>query len=382
MENKVAIVGFKQTKHTGKSELTRERMIYELAKSLYSDLGITREDVDTFIMASNDFHDGRTISNVHTVARVGAYMKDETKVEADGANACLYGVMRILSGNYDTALLTGYSLGGSEFRTQLAQFYSLDPVYTRQRNVLNELSAAAFQARAYMMKYGATEEDLAKTAVKSLKNGAKNPNALRQKADASPDDVLASDPLFSPLHKLHCYPDTDGGCVILLASEKRAKELTDKPVWITGIGQSVENYYFGERELSSSRSTADAAKRAYSMAGISDPKKEIDVAEISAIFAPQEWIISEALGLAEPGGGPKATASGETDLGGAIPVNPSGGALCAHPICGTGLVRIAEATSQLRGEAGDMQVDGAKTAVVHGQDGICAQSNTVLVLNA
>ncbi|MEW5947095.1 MAG: thiolase family protein [bacterium] len=380
MDKKVAIVGYKQTRHKSETELTRERMIYELVQSLFRDLGITRDDVDTFLMASNDFHDGRTISNVYTVPRVGAYMKDEGKVEMDGANACMYGAMRILSGLYDTALITGYSLGGSEFRTQLVMWYMLDPVYERQMGLMNELSAAALQARAYMLKYGATEEQLAKTAAKSLRNAAGNPNALRRMADASPADVTGSRPLYSPLHELHCYPDTDGACAVLLASEKRAKSLTDKPVWVLGMGQFQETYYLGERDLARSESLPLAAQRAYRMAGVTNPRREIGVAEVHANFAHQEWIIAEGLGLFDEGKAAQAIADGAADAGGAMPINPSGGALGAHPICATGLIRIAEAASQLRGDAGEMQVKSPKLAVAHGQDGVCAQANTVMVL--
>ncbi|MEW6203603.1 MAG: thiolase family protein [bacterium] len=381
MEKQVAIVACKQTKHASQSELTRERMLYELVQALLKDVGITRDDIDTFIVSSNDFHDGRTISNVFTLPRIGAYMKDETKVEMDGANACLYGVMRILSGQYETALLIGHSLGGSEFRTQLVQWWMFDPVYERQVGLMNELSATALQANAYMMKYNIGERELAEAAAKNLRNAAKNPNALQKKSDAAAEDVLGSRPLYSPLHQLHCYPPTDGACAVLLSSEKKAKKLTDKPVWVRGVGQCVESYYLGERELYRSESARLAAGRAYSMAGIKKPSKEIAVAEITAPFAHQEWIIAEALDLFEEGSGAAVVRDGASEIDGAMPVNPSGGALGAHPFNASGLIRITEAVNQLRGEAGEMQVKEPKTAVVHGQDGICAQSNTVIVLS-
>ena len=116
------------------------------------------------------------------------------------------------------------------------------------------------------------------------------------------------------------------------------------------------------------------------MAGITDPKGQVDVAEISSIFACQEPLLAEALGLLEEGKAADVYASGDTAIDGKLPINPSGGPLGAHPICATGLFRLAEAVRQLRGEAEKNQVAKAETAVVHGQDGVCAQQNVVMVL--
>ena len=167
---------------------------------------------------------------------------------------------------------------------------------------------------------------------------------------------------------------------MLLASAERAGELTDRPVWVLGMGQSIETFYIGERDLAVSPSTAQAAERAYSMAGIKNPRTDVDLAEISALFAHQEPLLAEAMGLLEEGKAEEAYRSGETSVSGKLPLNPSGGALGGHPICVTGLMRVAEAVRQLRGEAGDNQVGKAEIAVAHGQDGICAQQNAVLVL--
>ncbi|MCX5867624.1 MAG: thiolase family protein, partial [Proteobacteria bacterium] len=150
MDRKVAIVGYKQTKYSEQNEYTRERMVYELVKSLFLDLKITRDEIDTFVLSCSDFQDGRTISECFMIPRVGAYMKDVTKVDSDGANAVLYAMMRILSGNYNTALVVGYAMGGSEFRSPRIMDYVLDPIYERQAKLVNEITAAALQAQAYM----------------------------------------------------------------------------------------------------------------------------------------------------------------------------------------------------------------------------------------
>ncbi len=377
---KVALVGYKQTKHTFESPVARERIIYELVKSLYKDMGITKDDIDTFILASNDFTDGRTISEVFTVPRIGAYMKDETKVEADGLNAALYAYMRILSGLYNTALVIGFSMSGSEFRVPLTQAYTMDPAYERPRALINYYSAAALQAGAYMKKYRFTEEDLAALTVKNLENANNNPYSARKEPDASVDKVLGSKLLYTPIRQAHVSAYADGACAVVLSSKKMARKFTDKPVWIDGVGHLMDTYYIGDRDLLKMDSLAGAAKKAYKMAGIKNPRKEIDLAELHTNFASEEPVFTEAMGLFKPGSAKDVVKNGESRIGGSIPVNPSGGPLGANPVNATGLIRLAEASAQLRKEAGKNQIKGAKTAVVHAQDGPGAQSNTVFVI--
>ncbi|WP_287155787.1 thiolase family protein [Candidatus Solincola tengchongensis] len=379
MDKKVAIVGFRM-KCAPDLVTTRERLTFELTRGLFDDLGIDRTAVDTTIFSTNDFLDGRTISNVFLDAPAGAYMRDESKVEMDGLNAVMYAVMRILSGQYRTAMVVALGLTGSQVSPYLHVEYQLSPIYDRQMKLLNEINAAAFQARSYLARYGYSDELLHEAAAQALSNAAANPFQARRLPGVSKEQVASSPPYYEPLRELHCYPPTDGGCAVLLASEERARELTEKPVWILGMGQSIETFYIGERDLSRSPSTSQAAKRAYDMAGIKDPKAEVDLAEVSALFAHQEPLLAEALGLLEEGTAEEAYKSGDTSIAGKMPVNPSGGALGAHPVSATGLIRLAEAVRQLRGEAGENQVGKAEVAVVHGQDGPCAQQNAVLLL--
>jgi len=381
VERKIAIVAQAQI-HSKDMPVPRERMLFELVKGLFDSVGITRHDIDTFVLCSNDFSAGRTISNVFEDTPVGAYMKDETKVEADGVMAATYATARLLSGLYDTALVVGNSLGASQFRPYLVMDYELNPVYDRQLGLINELSAGALQAKAYMDEYGLTDSQLDKIAARLLANAAKNPESINDDAGASPEDVAASEYLYEPLRRLHCYPFTDGACALLLAAGDKARELTDKPVWIRGVGDSLDTYYIGERNLARSRSTKLAAERAYKMAGISDPAGNIDVAEVSAKFAAQEPIICEGLGLFPEGSGGEVADKGSAAIGAAMPVCPSGGALGSYAFCSAGLVRIAECYKQLTGAAGDTQVAGASTAVAHGQDGFCMQHNAVMVVSS
>jgi len=364
MQRKVAVVAQAQI-NSADVGMPRERMLFELVTGLYDKVGITRDDIDTFVLCSNDFNVGHTISNVFEDCPVGAYMKDETKVEADGLWATTYALVRILSGLYDVALVVGASQGGSVFRPYLVMDYQMSPVYDRQLGLMNELSMAGLEARAYLDSAGVSADKLDEIAARNLAQAAGNPDAFNGKAGATAADVAASDLLYEPLRQGHCYPFTDGACALLVAGEKKAKELTDKPVWIKGVGDSLDTYH-AERELASSRSVKLAGERAFNMAGMA--ARDLDVVELSAKFAHQEPIILESLGLGPDGGGAE--------------VNPSGGALGAYAFNAAGLVRIAECYKQLTGTAGDTQVSGGKTALAHGQDGFCMQHNAVMILSS
>lgn len=379
MLRKVGIVGWGMSEQAAAIEDSRTSMVYETTRSTLDKYGVKRDDVSTVVMCSNDFMDGHTISNVFTVESSGSYLKDETKVEQDGVHALIYAAMRIASGTHEAALVVAYSKG-SEFEPSVALSAQFEPCIDRQYLFLNDVAMAAFQARAALNARKLSEEALAKVAVKNLGNASKNPAAKARDYGVSADQVASSEVLFDPLRRLTSYPVTDGCCVVVLASEEAAKKYSAKPVWIKGMGLNQEAYHLWERDLANSRSCKAAAAKAYELAGVKDPAKEINVAEVSEIFAHQELLFTEALGLCPEGEGAAMLESGRSALGGALPVNPSGGALSACALNAVGLIRVAEAGMQLRGEAGDHQVDGVKLAVAHGQCGPAAQNNAVVVL--
>jgi len=360
-------------------EDSRTNLVYETAHTTLEKYGVSRDDFSTVIMCSNDFYDGHTISNVFTVEVSGAYLKDEGKVEQDGVHAMIYAAMRIAAGVHEVAMVVAYSKG-SEFEPSVALAAQLEPCIDRQYLFLNDIAMAAFQARAALDSRKLGEDVLARVAVKNLGNATKNPVANVRDYGVSEEDIKGSDMLFDPLRKLTAYPITDGCCVMILASEEAVKKYTDRPVWIKGMGLNQEAYHLWQRDLTRSKSCEAAAKKAYDLAGIKDPAKEIGVAEVSEMFAHQEIMFTEALGLCAEGEGAKMLESGKSALDGELPVNPSGGALSACALNATGLIRAAEAGMQLRGEAGDHQVDGVKLAVAHGQCGPAAQNNAVVVM--
>lgn len=377
MDKEIAIIGFAQTPYMADADASREVQVLRATKAALESAGISREQLDTVITANNDYLDGRTISNMRLVEPAGAWQKNESKVEMDGAYAFLYAMMRLLSGDHDIAMVVGESQA-SVYAGYIPGTMMLDPTFDRQRRLLNEVSAAALQARAYMNASGVSEEQIAGVAAKNLANAAKNPLALRADGKAGAAMVLSSRMLYSPIRELMASPLCDGACAVVLASGKAAAK-AEKPVWIKGVGFSHDSY-LTERSLAEMTSLKDAAQRCYAMAGIEDPASQIDLAEVHECFAHEELMAYEALGFCEEGGGGAFFNTGATRIDGSLPVNASGGALGANVVCAAGLARIIEAAMQIRGDAGEHQVKGVKTALAHGQTGICAQENVVFVL--
>jgi acetyl-CoA C-acetyltransferase len=377
--DRVAIVGVAQTKYEAqKIDQNYAELAYEVVQSLFASTGADYDDIDNIVTASSDFWDGRTISNMSVQDAVGAWMKSESKVSSDGTLAVLYGMMRILSGSFKTTLVVAHSKS-SEGHPQMLGNAIFDPIYQRQLGI-DSVGAAALQARAYMDRYGVSEADLAEVVVKNLDNATRNPYAQRAKS-VTVEDVLNSTPVADPLRELDIAPESDGACALLLAHEDQVSRFTDKPVWLTGVGHFQDHYYLGDRDLTTSASLERAAEKAYRMAGIKDPLRELDVVELYDTFSYQELMWTELLGLAERGRGAELIKKGITRMGGELPVNPSGGVLGAHAMLVAGLARVAEAALQLRGEAGAHQVEGARRALAHGTIGPCGQTHCVWILS-
>jgi len=374
---KVGIVGFNQVKMYSDANYGRYEMIFEAVRGALDKAGLKKKDITTVISCTNDYYDGRTISNLFTVEVGGGYLVDESKCEMDGAHAVLYGLMRILSGNHKLAVIWSGSMP-SCYPYHSARLYETDPTWERPLGYVNDITAGGFQMRAYMEKFGVSKEEIARVAVKNRKNATKNPLALAeaQNANLTVEDVLNSEIYSDPVTELMVAQPCDSVAALLLAPERQALKITDNPVWITGVGYSQEAYYLGERDLSISKSMEIAGKTAFNAAGIKDPKNEIDVAELFEAYAHEELILAEALGLADKG----KAANLNSEINGDLAINPSGGALGGNPPCATGLIRIIEAAKQLRGEANGYQVKGAKKAIASGQIGMCAQNNILFAL--
>lgn len=378
--DKVAIVGVGQTKYERrKKDQTFADMVYEVTVKALDDAGLTVADIGNVITVSNDFWDGRTISSMAIQDACGSRHKDISTVEGDGLFGAFYGLMRILSGSFDTTLVVAHHKG-SESCMNLITNAMFDPIYTRPLG-LDAVTSAALQARAYLDTFGVTEEQCALVSVKNHANAKNNP--LAQLAlDLTVTQVMNSRPLAEPIKLLDACPISDGAAAVILANEQGVQKARTRPVWISGIGHCADAYHLGDRDLARSPALKKAAAKAYSMAGIANPTREIDVAELYDAFSYMELMWLEGLGLCEEGQAGQFTATGHTAMTGRLPVNPSGGCLSAHAVQVAGLARLIEAALQVRGDAGPRQVPNCRTALAHGINGPAGQSHCVMVLRS
>ena len=376
--DRAAVIGVGITKiEANKVKETFADMVWEAVNKALDDAKMTIDDVDNVVTTSNDFWDGRTISCMAVGDASGARHKNVSCVEGDGTFGAFYGLSRVLSGSYGTTLVTAHSKG-SESVSSLITNAAFDPIYDRSLG-MDMISACAMQARAYMHRTGTTPEQMAMVSVKNHGNARYNPLS-QLPMDITVEDVLGSEMISDPLHKLDCSPVSDGCCAVIIANEKRASQYGSLPVWIKGVSFCSDSYFLGDRELSKAASLTKAAKNAFSMAELKIRLSEIDVAEVYDAFTYQELMWLEAMGLCEDGKAGINLEKGYYGIKGRLPVNPSGGLLSGHPVIAGGLIRIAEIVKQLRGEAGAYQVAGAKKGVAQGVNGLCGQSHCVWIL--
>jgi acetyl-CoA acetyltransferase len=338
----VAIVAFTQTHHSASDQGYHEtELLLPLIQQVKQQTGVTRFDFTC--SGSCDYLVGAPFSFVSALDTVGAWPPiAESHVEMDGAWALYEAWVKMQHGEVDTALVYGF---GKPSQGSLREIMTrqLDPYYLAPLGV-DQVSLAALQARAYLDRSGAKEDDLLAVAARSRAAGQSNPYALHLSepvADA-PYDV-------APLRSHDVAPSADGAAVVVLAAGDRARELCERPAWIRGIDHRSDAHSPGARDLSRSASAALAASKA----GTSG----VEVAELHAQFSHEELILREALGLGED-----------------VLVNPSGGALSANPVMATGLIRIGEAASRI--------FDGSASRTLgHATSGPCLQQNLVCVLS-
>jgi acetyl-CoA C-acetyltransferase len=350
-------------------EKLREQVEVKFARHVKGAKGINMT-----ISVSDDVFDARTISNNAMTDVFGAHFGCEEKVAQEGIQALYYALTAIQSGHNDMVLVMGHCKESQGKSRNMVTHLAFDPFYTRPVG-LDFCAAAGLQAQAYKEKSGITDEQLAKVVVRAREKASKNSNTP-ETGKLTLDEVMKSDMLADPIRALHAYPVTDGAVGMVLAVEDVAKKITKKPIWITGVGNCMDSFFLGDRDLTSNFSLKKAIEWTFKRAGINDPRA-LDVIEISDQYAYQQPLWAEGLGLCEQGkGGQWIDADGpEKDH-----VNFSGGMLAGNPLMIGGLVRAAEAVLQLRGEAGDNQINGAKTALAHGVMGPAGQFHSVITL--
>jgi acetyl-CoA acetyltransferase len=246
----------------------------------------------------------------------------------------------------------------------------------KSRSVFMDLYAAG--ARAHMTKYGTTKEQFGRVAVKAHNNGSLNPHA-QYRERYSLEEILASPPVAEPLTRLMCAPIGDGAAAAILVAEEKAQQYTTKPVWVRGSALVTGS----DSPSTDGGTAARAAERALKMAGMTT--QDINVLEVHDASSPAELMLYEELGLCPEGEGGRLIDEGVTEITGRLPVNTSGGLVTkGHPVGATGVSQVYEIWLQLRGEAGDRQVQGAKAGMMHNGGGMIrgeAAATTVHVLS-
>jgi acetyl-CoA acetyltransferase len=225
-----------------------------------------------------------------------------------------------------------------------------------------------------MERSGAAIEDFARVAVKNHHHGALNPKA-QYRQEVTLEEVLTSREISWPLTLLMCSPVGDGAAAVVVCSDEYARPLDADPIRVRACALVSGT----DREHGEPGAVERAAHRAYEQAGIGPD--DVDVVELHDAAAPAELITYEELGLCGVGEGPKLLASGETALGGRLPVNTSGGLLSkGHPIGATGCGQIVELVDQLRGRTGNRQVDGARVALAENGGGFLGTDAAAMVV--
>ena len=200
-------------------------------------------------------------------------------------------------------------------------------------------------------------------AVKDRLNALKNPYAHLQLKDITIEKVKESPMLWEPLRFLESCPSSDGACAVVIGDAAAAKAAPRPPAWFAATSVKSELGQFPGRDATRPQAGVDCAHDVYQRAGITNPREQIDVAELYVPFSWYEPMWLEGHDIAGPGEGWKMVDSGETEITGNFPVNPSGGVLSSNPIGASGMLRLAEAANQVRGQAGEHQVPGAKTSL-------------------
>jgi len=379
MTERVAIVGVAQTHFSPKRvDVNYAELAYEAIEQVLTQTGLEIErDIDNSISCSQDIWDGQTISNIGITDVIGGHLRSEEKMAMDGSTAVYYAAIGILSGEFDCTLVLAHTKM-SQTNRDIVNNTAFDPIYTRLLG-FNYTSAAALQARRYMEVYGIPESQVAQVVIKNLANARINPVA-HNFGEYSLEDVLHAALVAAPIRAMDIAPDTDGAVALIVASEERARQITDNPAWILGLGTCYDAHYLGDRDLADCMALERAASRAYRMAGINDPRRQVDLVELGEEFSYQELLWLEGLGLCARGEAGHLTEGGVTALTGELPVNPSGGLLGGVPANVAGLNRAAEAALQIMGQAGEHQVRNVDIAVAQGHSGFCGQHQCVIVL--
>jgi len=391
MKTQAAIVGVGQTPYRSYHNCTLPELSMQAAVAALEDAGMTINEIDAVVysMGPSEFL-GVNEPDKWCVDAVGGRDKPFMRIHTGGAtglSAAQAGFHHVAAGLFDAVLVVGADKVRECKDSQQVLNTIWDPLYERQFG-LTTITMAAFQAVRHMHLYGTKEEQMALVAVRSRGNALNNPVA-HLKGHTTIDDVMTSPYYCWPVKKYDMCPSSAGGAAIVIVSKKKAMKLSTRPAWIRGCGEVANTVFLGDQmggraqmDFADSDVLAMAATAAYRQAGIRNPVKEIQVAELYAPFTICELSMVEALGFCRKGESGRLNEEGFFNMNGEIAVNPSGGTLCANTIAITALARVCDGALQVMGKAPPkMQVKNVRNAVCTGEGG-SFQFHAVMVLSA
>lgn len=367
MGNRCAVIGVGQTHYTTKRrDVSIAGLIREAALRALEDAGLTFKDIDAVVIGkAPDLFEGVMMPEAYLADALGAAGKPMMRVHTAGSvggSTALVGASLIQGGVHERVLVVAF-----EKQSESNATWALSTHLPFSASLV--VGAGGYFAphiREYMRRSGAPGHIGTLVAVKDRLNALKNPYAHLRIPGIDQKMVESTPMLWEPIRYLETCPSSDGACAMVLSSESA---VTGTPAWVHGTAMRSEPIFRASRDTVSPQAGKDCAADVYQQAGIADPRRQIDVAEVYVPFSWYEPMWLENLGFAAEGEGWKLTESGATALDGDIPWNASGGVLSSNPIGASGLIRFAEAALQVRGMAGEHQVDGARTALGHAYGG-------------
>lgn len=382
---KVAVVGAGMTKFVRRAQETGKELSWEATSQALQSCELTIDDIQAVCLGTApDSFDGVHMKGEYLSDGAGAWRKPYMRSYVGGGTGVfvpIQGWYHIASGLFDVVLVVAEEKMSSYYPHGQAAFLTIFDHTTERPLKPNLLWIFALEMNRYMTTYGISKEEIAQVSVQHKRNAADHPCALLGDANIQLSDVLNSEVLAWPVQRLDVSPVSDGAVAIVMASEEVANKVTDKPIWIEGVGWNLDTSYWTNRELAYPRYVERAANMAYKMAGIKEPRNEINIAEPYDPFDYKALHHLEGLQLAEKGKAPQLYSDGIAARNGDLPVCPSGGLLgVGNPIAAAGLMKIAELYWQLRGEAGARQVPGQPKRGIAQAWGDLMQVGTVVIM--
>ncbi|WP_069807565.1 thiolase domain-containing protein [Vulcanisaeta thermophila] len=385
VKHRPAVIGAGITLFRRRMLETPKELAWIAAKQALDEAGLTLKDIDCVVIGSApDTFDGVHMKGEYLADGAGGVGKPTMRVFVGGATGVMVPIAawwHVASGHCRTVLAVAEEkMSSADIPHPQAVFrYIWDPV-TEVPLQPNLIWIFAMEMHRYMYKCHASKEDIALVSVKNKRNALDHP-AAQVAANITVEDVLKSEVLVWPVQLLDISPVSDGAAAFVVASEDVARRQTDTPVWIDGVGWALDTTSWTNRDLAFPEYANVAAQMAYRMAGITNPRREIDVAEVYDPFDYKELHHMEGLGLAKKCEAPILTREGVTQRDGDLPINPSGGLLgVGNPIAAAGVMKVAEIYWQLVGKAGKRQVKKpVYTGLAHAW-GDLMQASTVVVM--